>query len=114
MVSLRRLSLIQGIVTLVSAGILTVIDKNQTYPFLCGAALATLNFVLLTWLWRFILDKKPVAITLGLVVIKYAILAVVLYVFVKEWNLPLLPLFAGIATLGASFVITAVTQKINE
>jgi predicted RND superfamily exporter protein len=94
--------------------LLFFIDRQQTLPFLAGAALISLNFVLLGALWHRILEKKSVAMTLGLVVIKYAILGAVLFIFIKDWKLPLLPLFAGLSSIGVSFLITAVLSQSSD
>jgi glycerol-3-phosphate acyltransferase PlsY len=94
-----------------STVLLYLLQPSQALPFLAGAALISVNFWLLSLLWRRILGKNSVATTIGIVVIKYAILAVVLYLFVKEWKLPLMPLFMGLTTLAASFVIAAVLNQ---
>jgi len=111
MIDLKALAWIQlGVVSL-TAIILFFVHRPDVYPFLCGAALISLNFVLLGQVWRGIFEKKSVAMTISLVVIKYAILVIVLYIFVKEWMLPMLPLFAGLATMAASFLISTVRIK---
>jgi hypothetical protein len=111
-VTLRRLIRIHLVVVALSGALLFLIDRSQILPFLAGASLISLNFALLGALWHRILEKKPVAMTLGLVVIKYAILGTVLFIFIKEWQLPLLPLFAGLSTLGVSFIITAAWSQV--
>jgi hypothetical protein len=107
-VTLKKLVCVQLAITVLCTGLIFLIDRSQSLPFLAGAALISLNFALLGALWHRILEKKPVAMTLGLVVIKYAILGTVLFIFIKEWKLPLVPLSAGLSTLGVSFIITAV------
>ena len=111
MISLKTLAWVQfGIVTLSAMG-LYFVDRIDVYPFLCGAALISVNFTLLGGVWRGVLEKKSVAMTMGLVVIKYAILVIVLYVFVKQMKLPMLPLFVGLATMAASFLLSTVRIK---
>jgi CHASE2 domain-containing sensor protein len=92
---------------------MAIFDRSEFLPFLGGVCLISVNFALLGLLWHRVLEKKPVAITIGLVVIKYAILAAVLYVLVKEWKLPLLPLFAGLTTIGVSFVLAALQSQLG-
>jgi hypothetical protein len=113
MPSLKRIFKIQGALTGVCAIALALVDRTQIFPFLAGACLITLNFALLALLWRRILGKKPVAMTIGLLVIKYAILGALLYYFIKEMKLPLVPLFVGMATLVGSFVITGLQTAIS-
>lgn len=79
----------------------------QLKAFLAGAFLSTLNFGLLAKLWEGVLAKKPVATSLIIIVTKYAILGGLLYVFVREWKLPLIPLLVGLSTLGASLLVVA-------
>jgi len=110
-ISLKKIALVQIIVVGIGASLIFVLERPFVPPFLWGAALVSLNFVLLGQMWRGILEKKSVAMTIGLVVIKYAILVIVLYVFVKEWKLPLLPLFEGLATMALSFLIATVWVK---
>jgi hypothetical protein len=111
---LKPLVLIQGGVVALGGLLFLLLDKKDLTPFLAGAALISVNFFLLALLWFRVLEKKTVAFTIGLVVIKYAILAVVLYVFIKEWNLPLLPLFMGLTTAGVSFVLYAVLGHMTQ
>ena len=114
MENLRTLFLIHlGVVALSAVG-LWLLSPVQVDAFLWGAALITVNFSLLVWLWRRILGKKSVALTLGLVVIKYAILAIVLYVLVKDHGVQIVPLCAGMASLGASFLIFALTTAMDK
>jgi predicted RND superfamily exporter protein len=111
MINLKTLAWIQTGVVVLTALILYFVHRPDVYPFLCGAALISVNFVLLGQVWRGVLEKKSVAMTMSLVVIKYAILVIVLYIFVKEWHLPMLPLFVGLATMAASFLLSTVLIK---
>lgn len=92
---------------------LALLAPNQVFGFAGGAATITLNFILLEQVWRRILAKKPVASAMTLIVIKYAILIILLYVFIKELKVPLISFFAGLASLGGSFVIAAVTGRLK-
>jgi len=111
MINLRTIAWVQfGVVSITAIG-LYFLHPPDVYPFLCGAALISVNFILLGQVWKGVLEKKSVAMTISLVVIKYAILVIVLYIFVKEWKLPMLPLFVGLATMAASFLISTVRVK---
>jgi hypothetical protein len=111
MISLKRIFRLQVLITAACCLILAFVSPGLLLPFFAGAALITINFALLAAFWYRLMGKKPVATTLAIIVIKYAILGVLLYVFVKEMKLPLLPLFAGISTLGGSFVIAALQTQ---
>ena len=108
MPSLREIYLIQIAVVLSCAGILFFVDKELLTGFLAGAAVMTINFALLAWLWHRIFSKKPIATTIGLVVIKYAVLGAFLYVFVSQMRVDIIPFFAGISTIGGSVVIATI------
>jgi hypothetical protein len=110
-INLKRILWTQTIVAAVCCLALSLVAPALVEPFSAGAALITINFALLAAFWQRFMDKKPVATTLGIIVIKYAILGVLLYVFVKELKLPLLPLFAGVSTLGGTFIIVALQTQ---
>jgi hypothetical protein len=112
--SLRRIALIQLIVCIIGFAIFYVFDRKDIIPFADGAGLITINFALLTWFWKRIFEKKPVALTFGLVVFKYAILAMVLYIFVRESNLPLTPLLGGLATLAISLLMSGLLPQTTK
>jgi hypothetical protein len=114
MPSVKRILIVQAIIVALCAAGLAIIAPVQVTSFLGGAALITINFILLAQMWRGVLDKKPVARTILIVVIKYAILGALLYIFVRELNFPLVPLFVGVSTLGLSFVIAALQAHALE
>lgn len=105
---------IHGLIVGISSIILAFLAPGLVPAFLAGAFLITLNFVLLAVFWKNILDKKHVAMTSGIIVFKYAILGILLYIFVKELKMPMLPFFAGVSTLGGSFVVVAIRVQFLE
>ncbi|MDZ4677286.1 MAG: ATP synthase subunit I [Oligoflexia bacterium] len=114
MPSLKGVFKTQALMVAVCGIILFFVDASQIFGFLAGAFLITLNFALLSLLWRRILDKKPVAITIGILVTKYAILGLLLYYYIMELKLSLVPLFVGIASLVGSFLITGLQTAISD
>ena len=112
MPSLKCIYLIQTALVFVSAIIIWWVDWGILPGFLGGAALMTINFSLLVWLWQRILSKKPIATTLGLVVIKYAVLGTFLYVFVSKLRVEVVPFFVGVSTIGGSILLASI-QSVN-
>src|ERR1700727_1141923 len=72
---------VQALVVGVCGLALLFLAPRQLPAFLGGAVLTTLNFIFFVGLWRGILAKKHIARTFAVVVIKYAVLGVVLYIF---------------------------------
>lgn len=62
--------------------------------FLVGSALMMLNVATLNFAWGRILAKKQVALPVGVIVIKYAILGFIIYYIATESSL-LVPWFAA-------------------
>ncbi len=62
--------------------------------FGAGCALMMLNVAALNFAWGRILSKKQVALPIGVIVIKYAILGFIIY-YVAHQNLLLIPWFAA-------------------
>ena len=112
MPNLKHIYTVQAALVGVSSLLLFFVARDQLPAFVSGALMITMNFVFLVALWQGIMEKKPVARTLTLVVIKYAILGAVLYIFVKEFRLSLIPLMVGISTLGGTFVLVALQTHI--
>ncbi len=112
--SLNKVFWIQGLVTLTSAVLLIILSPQSVPPFLAGAGLITLNFYLLSLMWRRVFDKKPVAITGGLIITKYTVLGLLLFVFVKKWGFQMAPLLAGLTTMLGSFIILGLQTIISE
>ena len=74
-------------------------NREAGLAFLCGATVSFINLVLLVVVWPRILAKKQVALSIGIIVIKFAILGWILYEVVSQ-NLLQVGWFAtGIATI---------------
>ncbi len=112
--NLGFLLLTQGALAVVTALILTRFSAHSVIPFLAGSAFMALNFLLLGLFWKRVFDKKPVAMTLVLVITKYSSLGVILFLLVNKWSHQLAPLIAGTTTLLGSFLILALRLSILE
>ncbi len=81
--------------------------RAQVVAFLLGTAIALINIVLLYFSWNRILQKKSVALSVSVIVIKYATLGFIIYhiayrnLFQLEW------VCVGLAMLLVSAVATA-------
>jgi len=105
---------IQVFLAVVVGTILAVIAPHQVLPFVVGVAIITLNFYLLTSMWKRVFDKKPVATTLLLIITKYTVLGVLLFVFVRNWSSHLAPFLAGVTSIVGSFLILAFKTLLSE
>ncbi len=85
-----------------------------TNSFLTGWALSTINFLLLNFFWRRVFEKKHIAMTLLLVITKYAGLAALLYLLVNSNWVHLGGLLFGISTLLLSIITVALLVYIRE
>ena len=76
---------------------------RETFSFIAGASIAGLNLVTLIYSWPRILAKKQVALSIGVIVFKFAILGWIIYVVAtsKQFNL-------GWVAVGLALVIPSV------
>ncbi len=101
-----------GISVVAMGTILLFGTKAQAVAFLVGTTIALVNILLLYFSWKRILQKKSVALSVGVIVIKYATLGFIIYqmatknLFLLEW------VCVGIGTLLVSALATAV--KVNR
>ncbi len=108
-INLHNIYRTQAIIVILSALVIGVMQgPSVLIPFLAGAAIITLNFALLQIIWSRMWDKKPVAITLVIIVFKYAVLGIILYYLTKGLEFKIVPLMVGIGTILGSFLAVAV------
>lgn len=110
----KRIFTYQLTITAVTAAALFLYAPQQAVLFVCGALVISLNFFALYILWKRVFDKKPVALTLGLIITKYAVLLIILYVIVMKWSQQLPAFLVGLSTIIASFLLLAVNIAITE
>jgi hypothetical protein len=94
----------QAIVAMLLAAAIALFWPQEWLPFAIGWGIGIVNFLLLGLVWRRVLDKKPVATTLGLIVIKYSILIGVLHTVVTRWKVPLPFMFMGFGAIVLGFL----------
>jgi hypothetical protein len=86
-------------------------DQNSGYSFAIGGVIVLINISVIWICWRFLIQKKLVALALLIIVFKYAILAIILYKIVNlAWAQPLW-LGLGFGTLMLAAVISATTTN---
>lgn len=101
--------------SLIILGSLLVLFLKAWQPALsfgAGSSLVLVNLLLLTYLWTAMLNKKLIALSLLIIVFKYALLAGLIYWIAKQGLLDLFWLSIGLATLVITSVISR-TVKIN-
>ncbi|MBO9668291.1 MAG: hypothetical protein J7501_15935 [Bdellovibrio sp.] len=88
--------------------------SSQAVSFLVGSGLILLSFFLLGIGWSLIFKKKLIALAVGIIVFKYAILGIIIFTIVKRpWFDPLW--FAmGVASFVLSAIFYAVMQSLDE
>lgn len=63
--------------------------RQEALSYIVGGFIVTGNFILLGLGWKMVFNKKLVALSVLIIVFKYAILGVIIYVVVKQnWLLP--------------------------
>lgn len=106
---LKHLIGIQLALGLILTAIATaVFGLHRGASFAAGSGLMTLNIALLGWSWWRILEKKSIAWTVGIIVIKYAVLlSTIVFLSRTSW-------FDAVAAgLGVfSFVLAALASAI--
>jgi hypothetical protein len=107
--SLKVLALIQLFVGAAAAGLgVCFYGVSLGASIGLGAGLMLFNLVLLGWTWKRLIAKKSIALTVGIIVIKYAILLGSIYYLAREdW---FSPLGAGLGI--ASFMLAALILAI--
>lgn len=96
------------IIALVSTFLLYVFSTPQnTLAFTAGAALGFVNILMLVFTWTHILAKKLVALSIGVIVFKFAILGWIIYEIVTRSVLHLGWFSVGLGIVVISTVATA-------
>lgn len=85
--------------------------QHAALSFAVGCLIVTGNFILLGTGWKLVFRKKLIALSVLIIVFKYAILGVIIYHFVKQsWMQPFW--FAtGVASMMGASLIYALTQS---
>jgi hypothetical protein len=101
------LSLHGVLVAAISCILLWLADRGTAASFAAGGALSFLNLLLLAYAWPRLLQKKQVALSIGVIVFKFAILGWIIYEVVTRKLFQLGWFSAGLALVIASTVLSA-------
>ncbi|MNJ91061.1 hypothetical protein D3C87_87050 [compost metagenome] len=108
---MKKLTVIQLLLMVVLiTTLLFYITTHQLISFSVGSGAILLNFLLLGAGWGLIFRKKLIALSVGIIVFKYAILGIIIFQIAKQPWLQPLWFCLGIA----SFVITALIYSLIE
>ena len=101
-------------VSLVVVAVCLIFDAEQKIPsVVLGAALMAANWVLLIWSWHQIFLKKLIALGIGVIVIKYAILGLILYYVIASEQWDVVGFLIGISTAVLAAVAFALGGVFN-
>lgn len=112
---MKKVLIPQALITVIGGILLGYFTAApQAYSFVAGSGLIFLSFLLLGIGWGLIFHKKLIALAVGIIVFKYAILGIIIFTIVKlPWFTPLW--FAmGIASFVISAINFAVIQTLKE
>ncbi|MGE5086751.1 MAG: hypothetical protein ACM3MG_10655 [Bacillota bacterium] len=108
---MKKVLCFQVLVTALGALILGIFAApSQIVSFLVGSGLILLSFFLLGTGWALIFQKKLIALAVGIIVFKYAILGIIIFTIVKQpWFDPM-----WFAMGVASFVLSAIYYAVMK
>lgn len=89
-------------------------STQSSISFLCGSILIFLNLFILFWVWSRILSKKLIALAVSVIVIKYAIFGLIIYVVLKNPAIQPLWFSVGIGTILVTSLLTALDHANAE
>ncbi len=87
---------------------------HQDVSYLVGSLLILLSFILLGIGYGLIFKKKLVALAIGIIVFKYAILGIIIYTLIQQSWFDRLWFAMGIASFVLSALIYAIRESIKE
>lgn len=108
---MKKVLCLQALVTALGALLLAIFAaSSQMVSFLVGSGLILLSFFLLGTGWALIFQKKLIALAVGIIVFKYAILGIIIFTIVKRpWFDPM-----WFAMGVASFVLSAIYYAVMK
>lgn len=71
---------------------------QNSLSWIVGAMVVNVNLVAISWAWNLVLEKKLIALAVSIIVIKYALIAGLLYIFVGQSWFKALAFGAGVAS----------------
>ncbi|MGZ3773759.1 MAG: hypothetical protein ACXVCY_06965 [Pseudobdellovibrionaceae bacterium] len=106
---------IQALITIIGGVFLRVFGApQQAYSFIVGSLVILFSVSMLRLGYGLIFQKKLIALAIGIIVFKYAILGIIIFTLVKlSWFTPLW--FAlGVASLILSALVYALKEAFKE
>ena len=112
---MKLILLSQVIVTIVGSLLLAYFAAMpQAFSYAAGSGLILFSFILLGWSWGLIFSKKMIALAIGIIVFKYAILGIIIYTLVRlNWFVPLWFAF-GVSSFALSAFAYAMREGLKE
>lgn len=105
----------QGAVTLIGWLLLYGFNAPQrANSFAAGSLLILLSFFLMGLAWGFIFQKKLIALSIGIIVFKYAILGIIIFTLVKQTWFDTLWFSLGVASLILSAFVYGLKEALRE
>jgi hypothetical protein len=112
---MKKIGLLQTLVmALATPLLLAFTTQQQTCSFLIGSGLILMSFALMGLGYGLIFKKKLVALSIGIIVFKYAILGIIIFQLVKQPWLSSLWFCLGIASFGVSALLYALSEVLAE
>ena len=112
---MKRITLIQAlflVLTLPLSYLFLATQSANSYAFGCGTIF--LNFVLLWMGWSLIFKKKLVAVSISIIVFKYAILGIIVFRIANQPWLDPLWFCLGIASFVVTSLLYAISKALSE
>jgi hypothetical protein len=112
---MKRVLLFQGLLLAIGAVALYWCGPQQAAAsYILGGFIVGGNFILLGSAWKMIFNKKQVALSVLIIVFKYAILGVIIYVLVNQKWLSPFWFAAGIASMMMASLVYGLTLGLFE
>lgn len=104
------------LISTLSIAILILIfnTMQNCLSFLSGSLLIFANLAILFWVWQRIISKKLIALAVGVIVIKYAIFGVIIYLILKNPNIQPVWFSIGISMIIVTSILTALDTNNAE
>ena len=107
-----RITLYHTVITSLLSGVLYFFGSLYVaISGFAGCLLIGLNLLALTWSWRRIFLKKTIALAVGVIVIKYAILGLSIYALVLQKRVDMMGFLIGLGSLIPTILALAIDYK---
>jgi hypothetical protein len=112
---MKKIAIIQALCMAIPAPIFLYFSaQQQLISFLIGSFLILLDVALMGLGYGLIFKKKLVALAIGIIVFKYAILGIIIFQLVKQPWLSSLWFCLGIATFAITAMVYAISEALTE